>query len=73
VLPDHVQALITLLESDDKYSILWKILKSTFTRELIKKGYSFSRNSREEYDVWQRYFWEHTMKYTPKKNMTELV
>lgn len=62
ILPDHIHAIWQLSENDMDYSRRWQSIKSNFTRALIKKGYSFIKNDRKEYSVWQRRFWEHTIK-----------
>lgn len=62
VLPDHMHAIFTLPHNDDRYASRWRVLKSRFTHELLKKGYVISKNHRGEYAVWQRRFWEHAIR-----------
>ena len=62
VLPDHLHAVWRLPENDADYSGRWKSIKSRFTRALVKQGIPFSRNAKGEYRVWQRRFWEHTIR-----------
>jgi putative transposase len=62
VLPDHMHALWRLPENDADYSGRWKSIKSRFTRALVRQGIQFSRTAKGEYRVWQRRFWEHTIR-----------
>jgi putative transposase len=40
----------------------WKRIKSLFTRHAIARGVVCERNERGEYALWQRRFWEHTVR-----------
>lgn len=40
----------------------WWALKSRFTRSLAKAGRVRPRNAKGEYDLWQRRYWEHTVR-----------
>ena len=62
VLPDHAHAVWTLPSGDADYAGRWRLLKSFFTRALARKGPGLSRNTRGEYDLWQRRYWEHTIR-----------
>ncbi|HEX5127253.1 MAG TPA: transposase [Rhodocyclaceae bacterium] len=62
VMPDHVHAIWTLPEDDHDYSGRWRLIKSAFVRGLAKSGVPIARNARGEADVWQRRFWEHTIR-----------
>ena len=62
VLPDHLHTIWTLRPDDHDFSGKWRFLKSRFTRSLIRKGASLKRDSRGEYDLWQRRFWEHLIR-----------
>lgn len=62
ILPDHIHAIFTLPENDDDYPGRWKSIKSMFTRRLVKRGLSLKRNEKGEYDLWQRRYWEHTIR-----------
>lgn len=61
ILPEHIHAVWELSKGDDDYSKRWQKIKCYFTKQLLKKGYSFSKNTKGEYDLWQRRFWEHTI------------
>jgi putative transposase len=62
VLPEHLHAVWTLPPGDDDYSNRWKCIKARFTHRLVMAGLPLARNSRNEYDLWQRRFWEHTLR-----------
>lgn len=52
VLPDHLHAVIRMLDDADDYSRLWQEIKKGFTRRLPGSGVS----------PWQSRFWEHTIR-----------
>ena len=62
ILPDHLHAVWTLPTGDSDYSGRWRAIKSGFVRCLRAQGISLSANSKGEYDVWQRRFWEHQIR-----------
>ena len=67
VLPDHIHFLWTLPVGDQAYSKRVGRLKVIFTQSLQGKGVlpqnvSYSRRKHYESDVWQRRFWEHTIR-----------
>ncbi|SRR6266481_2240862 len=67
LLPDHLHAIWTLPEGDSDYSLRWKRIKEEFTIKYILSGgreglRSSSRLRRKERGIWQRRFWEHTIK-----------
>ena len=67
VLPDHLHFLWTLPPNDSDYSLRISRLKVLFTRALrgkrsLPKNVSLSRRKHRESDVWQRRFWEHTIR-----------
>jgi putative transposase len=62
ILPDHLHAIMTLPPDDADFSGRWRRLKSHFTRRAVAAGVPVSRNSRGEYGLWQRRFWEHTVR-----------
>jgi putative transposase len=62
ILPDHLHAIITLPEGDLDYSGRWRKVKSMFTRQVVAAGVPVARNRRGEYALWQRRFWEHTIR-----------
>jgi len=65
--PDHIHCIWVLPEGDTNYSIRWKEIKRIFTRSYwdeIGPGEvrNESRLKRGEAAVWQRRFWEHTIR-----------
>src|SRR3990167_2373961 len=49
ILPDHLHVIWHLPEGDDDYSKRWQMVKSHFTRGLLKKGHILKKNERGEY------------------------
>ena len=62
ILPEHIHAIFTLPAGDDNYSSRWRLIKSLYTQKLLKKGVPLAANGRGEYNLWQRRFWEHTIR-----------
>ena len=62
ILPEHIHAIFTLPFGDDNYSSRWRLIKSIYTQKLLKKGVPLAANERGEYNLWQRRFWEHTIR-----------
>jgi putative transposase len=62
VLPDHLHTIWTLPIDDHKFSTRWRGIKSRFTRLLVREGVPLQRDSRGEYNLWQRRFWEHMVR-----------
>ncbi len=62
VLPDHLHAIWALPAGDADYSGRWRAIKAGFTRDLVAGGMPLVRKDKGEYDLWQRRFWEHTVR-----------
>jgi putative transposase len=63
VLPDHLHAVWTLSEGETNFSLLWRQIKSNFSRSLpVGERISNSRAARGERGIWQRRYWEHTIR-----------
>ena len=63
VLPDHMHCVWTLLAGDANYSDRWKAIKTRFSRSLPKiEQVSVVGRRRGERGIWQRRFWEHTIR-----------
>jgi putative transposase len=62
VLPDHFHIVMTLPPDDADFPGRWKRIKSLFTRHVVAAGVACERNPRGEYSLWQRRFWEHTIR-----------
>lgn len=67
ILPDHLHLLMTLPTDDDDYSTRLGRIKVLFTKSLpadssARKPTTASRARHRESGVWQRRFWEHTIR-----------
>jgi putative transposase len=63
VLPDHLHAVWTLPEGDADFSTRWTLIKRGFSSRLAKgESRSASRVAKAERRIWQRRFWEHTIR-----------
>jgi putative transposase len=63
VLPDHTHCLWTLPENDANFSGRWQAIKMAFSKG-VKAGEALcaSAEARGERGIWQRRFWEHTIR-----------
>ncbi len=63
ILPEHMHCIWTLPEGDDNYSGRWQAIKKAFSKTIPAHEYrSKSRIDRNERGIWQRRFWEHTIR-----------
>jgi len=62
VLPDHLHAVWTMPTGDCDYSSRWRAIKSNFVRSLKRQGVSITMRTDGSALLWQRRFWEHTIK-----------
>ncbi|MDR0777084.1 MAG: transposase [Azonexus sp.] len=63
VLPDHLHTIWALPENDADFSTRWRLVKSGFSRNLPDtEKISPSRAARSERGIWQRRYWEHTIR-----------
>ena len=63
VLPEHMHALWTLPEGDADYARRWQAIKMAFSKRVTTgEMLSASRLRRDERGIWQRRFWEHTIR-----------
>lgn len=63
VLPDHMHAVWTLPPEDTDYSARWKAIKIAFAKSIPKtESLSPIRAAKGERGIWQRRFWEHTIR-----------
>jgi putative transposase len=63
ILPDHLHAIWTLPEQDANFALRWRLIKSAFSRGLTRgERISASRASKGERGIWQRRYWEHTLR-----------
>jgi putative transposase len=67
LLPDHLHAIWTLPPTDSAYPRRWGWLKKEFTKAWLAGGgpeqpRSASRRRQRRRGVWQRRYWEHTIR-----------
>ena len=63
VLPDHLHALWSLPPSDADFPLRWNLIKGGFSRGLASDARrSASKIGRREKGIWQRRYWEHTIR-----------
>lgn len=63
VLPEHLHCVWTLPAGDCDYPTRWKKIKALFSRGLPKgERRSTSRVAKGERGIWQRRYWEHTLR-----------
>jgi putative transposase len=63
VLPDHLHAIWTLPPGDADYSTRWRLIKAVFSRGIEPNDRrSASREAKHERGIWQRRYWEHTLR-----------
>jgi REP-associated tyrosine transposase len=63
VLPDHLHCIWTLPAGDADYASRWRAIKVAFSKS-IPRGERLSavRVARGERGIWQRRYWEHTIR-----------
>lgn len=67
LLPDHMHCIWTLPSNDQDYGTRWRLIKSNVTRQAasqlqLQTDRSESRQKRKESNLWQRRFWEHSIR-----------
>jgi REP-associated tyrosine transposase len=62
ILPDHLHIVMTLPAGDADYSNRWSLIKRRFTSDLAKTEVPIARRPNGEHALWQRRFWEHTIR-----------
>jgi len=63
VLPDHLHTVWTLPEGDAEFATRRRLIKSAFSRRLATgERVSESRAGKGERGIWQRRYWEHTIR-----------
>lgn len=63
VLPEHLHAIWTLPYGDGDFATRWRLIKTTFSRGLRRpEPVSASRSRKHERGIWQRRYWEHTIR-----------
>lgn len=62
VLPDHLHIMMSLPPDDADFSIRLSLIKRRFTIALLQSGLTLNRRSNGGIALWQRRFWEHTIR-----------
>ena len=63
ILPDHLHCIWTLPPGDADYALRWREIKSRFSRCVpFGEHRSVGRVNKAERGIWQRRFWEHTLR-----------
>jgi putative transposase len=62
VLPDHLHTVMTLPANDADFSSRLSLIKRRFTDALARTGILLPRYPNGEIALWQRRFWEHTIR-----------
>ena len=64
ILPDHFHWVIRLPENEQNYSKILYSIKFNFTKRLPEtlKNPNQSKINKQELGIWQRRFWEHTIR-----------
>jgi putative transposase len=63
VLPDYLHAIWTLPEGEADFAVRWQLIKAGFSRGLPQgEEVSPSRSRKGERGIWQRRYWEHTLR-----------
>jgi putative transposase len=62
ILPDHLHLMMTLPQHDANFSARWYLIKRRFTDAVRKTGIRMPRRHNGEIALWQRRYWEHTIR-----------
>ena len=62
ILPDHLHAMWEFPEGDHQYSLRWRCVKTLFAKNIRRCGVDVIKNRFGENILWQRRFWEHTIR-----------
>ena len=62
VLPDHLHVVMTLPADDSDFAGRWRRIKGHFSSALLDAGVDLPRRSNGELALWQRRYWEHTVR-----------
>ncbi|MGI9477216.1 MAG: REP-associated tyrosine transposase, partial [Hyphomicrobiaceae bacterium] len=64
ILPDHIHLMWTLPPNDADYATRIRLAKTRFTKSLPRRETTTvaSRAAKRESNVWQRRYWEHTIR-----------
>jgi putative transposase len=73
VLPDHLHVMMTLPQDDADFSNRLSLIKRRFTTAVLKSGRAVQRRPNGEIALWQRRFWEHTIRDEKDFNGTSII
>jgi putative transposase len=63
VLPDHLHCIWTLPPQDADFATRWRLIKTKFSKHIAAgERRSLSRVGKGERGIWQRRYWEHTLR-----------
>jgi putative transposase len=62
ILPEHLHAILTLPAGDADFSGRWRRIKGGFSSRMIMAGTFVKRRANDDLALWQRRFWEHTIR-----------
>lgn len=62
ILPDHLHTVLTLPPDDADFPGRWRRIKGHFSTRLLKAGTDIRRCNNGELALWQRRYWEHTIR-----------
>jgi putative transposase len=62
ILPDHLHAILTPPPADNDFPGRWRRIKGYFSTRLLETGVAIKRRSNGELALWQRRYWEHTIR-----------
>jgi putative transposase len=62
ILPDHLHAILTLPQGDADFTGRWRRIKGYFSTRLLAAGNPIKRHTNGELALWQRRFWEDTIR-----------
>jgi putative transposase len=63
VLPEHLHCIWTLPPGDADFATRWRLIKTEFSRHVAAgERRSLNRAAKGERGIWQRRFWEHTLR-----------
>ena len=63
VMPEHLHVIWTLPSGDADYAMRWRLIKTDFSRSIpVDERRSVSRQEKGERGIWQRRYWEHTIR-----------
>ncbi len=63
ILPEHLHTVWSLPDNDADFATRWRLIKAHFSRH-VREGEAVSRSRiiRGERGIWQRRYWEHTIR-----------